>query len=112
MRDLEVGCHIGVSVDERRTEQSLFLDIELETAIAAAVSSEELTDTIDFNAIAAVIREVAGQREYRLVEALADEVAGQLLQAFPAVTHLGLEIRKRSPALGAGACFVRIERQG
>ncbi len=112
IRNLEVGCQIGVPRDERQSAQHLLIDIELETDIAAAVTSEALGDTIDYNAIVGVVGEVAGRRKYRLVEALAEEMGRQLLAAFPAVTHLRLEIKKQVSTIPADACFVRLERDG
>ena len=49
---LEIRCIVGVLPHEREAEQTLFVDVEIDRSIAAAVASEDVADTVDYVAIA------------------------------------------------------------
>lgn len=68
---------------ERAAPQRLAADVTLWPAGALAGLEDDLAKTVDYSAAARLCRETAGQREYRLIETLADVLCGDLLQAFP-----------------------------
>jgi dihydroneopterin aldolase len=111
MHQVEVSCHIGVPAAERGQAQNLWVDVALDTDIAAAADSDRLRDTIDYNQIVAVLHDVA-KAEWNLLEAFSEELARRLLLAFPAVLCLTLEVRKPHAIAGVGDCYVRLERRG
>ena len=58
-----------------------------------------LTHTIDYGQVHAEVERVAGEREYRLVEALAEQIAAMLLKSCP-IESCTVTVRKRSPVAG------------
>jgi len=93
IRDLEVRYRVGVPDDERASAQRLLLTIEMETDAAIAAAADDLTRTIDYDAVARRLRALGADRSWRLIETLAEEIAAIVLSEFGprAVT---VEVRK------------------
>jgi len=89
---LSVPVRIGVPDEERARPQNLVFDVLLETDFRDL--GDELARTTDYAAVAQWIADECARREVRLLETLADELAGGLLERFPLVRSATLEIRK------------------
>ncbi len=106
---LRVSCVIGVNERERRAKQDVVLDITLHVDLGAAGRSDDIADTVDYGALAKrVIEHVAASR-FRLVEALAESVAGVCL-ADARVTRVDVRIRKPGALDLADSAGVEIAR--
>lgn len=87
------GRH-GVSEDERREVQPIELDVELELDLAQAGRSDDLDQTVDYGEVFAVCRSVAEERSFRLLEGIAEALAGEILARFALVDRLKVRARK------------------
>ena len=74
---LEVYGYHGCEDFERRDGQPFLFDVELE--IGDAALSDRLADTVDYTAVAAVVKRVSDERKCYLLEALAGSVADALI---------------------------------
>ena len=106
--DLPVRCRIGVPDAERADEQELRLDVELAFDCRPAGEVDDFSRTIDYAAVCKRILATAAARERRLIEALAEELAAELLSSFPAET-VRLCVRKPSALRGYGAAAAAVE---
>ena len=91
--DIKVQCRIGVPDNERKTPQRLLISLELESDFAMASAKDDLTATIDYHAAYLLVHEICEQRERKLIETLAEDIASSLLGNLPA-RHVGVEIKK------------------
>lgn len=89
---LVVNVRIGVPDEERATPQGLLLDLVLEGDFSAV--GDDFERTTDYAAVAEWVTAECARREFRLVEALAEELAAGLLREFPRVVAVELGIRK------------------
>ncbi|MGA4643246.1 dihydroneopterin aldolase [Limisphaera sp. 4302-co] len=91
--DQEVFYRVGVTEAERAHPQRLLLSVEMEPADLRATVTDDLAHTVDYHAVS---RELAGfgeGRSWSLLEKLASDLAGQLLQRYrPAAVTV--EIKK------------------
>lgn len=94
-----VPAALGVSKAERRMRRPVEIDVELEADLSRAGRSDSLAHTIDYSEIYRTVEEVAGGREHRLVEALAERIAEELLARFP-IESCSLRVRKLAPVAG------------
>jgi dihydroneopterin aldolase len=79
IHELRCEAHVGVYAWEQLRAQPLELSVEIETVTREAGRSDRLRDTIDYGAVVERIqRELAGRR-FKLLEALADHLAGILV---------------------------------
>lgn len=82
IQGLSVQALIGVFDFERHAKQRLILDVEMQTSLDAAASSDDVNDTIDYGKVAARLEEIAGASSYYLLEALAKEMIETVLSEF------------------------------
>ncbi len=110
VRDLSVAAVIGVHDWEREIEQTLIVNVDMTADAGRAAASDDLSDAVDYSAVAETIAAVLREGRFRLIETAAERVAGRLLAGFP-VSWLCLELRK--PITGGPAPYtaaVTIER--
>lgn len=109
LRGLEVFAPIGVYDHERGIEQRLVFDLTADFDLAAAGASDDLADTLDYDRMAKICREVAGSRHHDLIEAVAAKVAERVLAELP-VAAIEVELRKPGAVPDAASVGVRIRR--
>ena len=81
LRGLEVHGFHGVLARERERGQRFLFDVWL---LVPEPRGESIDDAVDYREVAALVREVSESRAFSLLETLASEVAGALLDRFPA----------------------------
>ncbi|HEY6379714.1 MAG TPA: dihydroneopterin aldolase [Candidatus Dormibacteraeota bacterium] len=87
------------------------VDVELDADLLAAGRSDALADTVDYVRCFQLIREIVETRQYRLLEALAQALADELLRQ-PLVEGVRILVAKQPPLRGGFASFaVAIERR-
>jgi dihydroneopterin aldolase len=89
---IELHGYHGVNPEEREHGQRFLFDVVLEVPDGTG-ASDELTDTIDYRRVAALVREISDARKFQLLEALAAALAEALLQTFP-VAAARVRVRK------------------
>jgi 7,8-dihydroneopterin aldolase/epimerase/oxygenase len=92
LRGLEVFGHHGATEAEQLAGRTLVYDLTWD--IGDEALSDRLDDTVDYERVAAVVREVSDSRRFHLLEALAAAVADAVLERFP-VTRVRVRVRKR-----------------
>jgi 7,8-dihydroneopterin aldolase/epimerase/oxygenase len=110
--EVRLQCHIGCTADERLEAQELVADISVETDIRPAAQSDDIAFTVNYVALVDLMREIAGAREYALVETLVESMAQRILDQFPVES---VRILMRKPAAlrhrGVAAPAVEITRK-
>lgn len=109
IRDLRIDTVVGIYEWERRIRQTIVLDIEMKTDIAAAANSDDIKDTLNYKAVAKRLIEFVRASEFQLVETLAEECARIIRDEF-AVSWLRLTLNKQGAVRGARDVGVIIER--
>ncbi len=79
---LQCPCKIGVYEWERHVNQTLLLDIELETNTQKAAENDELNDALDYQAVAERVQAYAKANTYKLIETLIERIAELILAEF------------------------------
>jgi dihydroneopterin aldolase len=90
---LELVCRIGVTEEELANQQRLTVSLRLIPARGLSGLLDEITNTVDYAAIAQAVQFEALTRPRRLIETLAEEIASMLLKAFP-LRAVEIELRK------------------
>jgi 7,8-dihydroneopterin aldolase/epimerase/oxygenase len=91
---LELPVQIGVPDEERESWQTLRADIELELKGRVEAFRDEISATVDYDAVAKEVRHLAAERPRNLIETLAGEIAQHLLGKTQ-VGSVVITIRKR-----------------
>ncbi len=110
--DVTLDCRIGVSAEERRDSQRLLADVSVDTDIRPAAASGDVEATIDYARILDLLQEIAGAKEYVLIETLVEAMAARILERFP-VARVRILLKKPAALRqrGVGAAAVEIVRQ-
>ncbi|MFN3974875.1 MAG: dihydroneopterin aldolase [Dehalococcoidia bacterium] len=89
----------GASDEERRLGGRYLVDLEARLPLDKPGASDRLEDTVDYSALYRVVREVMLGPPHTLVEALAEEIARQVLERFPQVEAVRVVVRKAPPPI-------------
>jgi dihydropteroate synthase len=110
-RGVRCRAHIGVGEAERRMEQELVIDVEVELDREGAPSADLLDETVDYERLASLAREVAAERPRQLLEVLAEELVSRLLHELP-VREVRVRVEKPAVARahGGGGFGVEVVR--
>ena len=111
LKGLQVACIVGIYEHERRNRQTVVVDIELDYDFAAAAATDAISDAVDYDHVAAAVAELAEQGRFQLIETMAEEMAGMLLDRLTAVQAVRIEVRKPAAVAAAACSFVRLERK-
>lgn len=111
LHNLRIDCIVGVYAHERVQAQSVFLDLEIDYDFAPAAASDAIPDAVDYDSIVAMVTRLVQERRFQLIEAMAEAVAGLLIQTVPVIEAVRLEIRKPAAVPAAANSFVRVERR-
>lgn len=76
-------CKIGFHEYERHIRQRIVIDFEADTDWREAARTDRARGIVDYYEANLKIAELIQGKEYRLIEAVAEEVAGLLIREFP-----------------------------
>ena len=112
IRGLSCRCIIGIRARERRVVQRVLLNLELSLDLERAGKTGRIAHTVDYSRASTEIIALLKFRQYALLEMAAEECAGWLFAAYPAVHGVRLSILKPQALAGqAESGGVRIERK-
>lgn len=84
------------------------LDLFLETTDEVPRDDAPLDKILDYSAVAATAREVFHSRRYRLIEALAYDIARTIASRWSALRKIEVRVRKIRPPLGMEAVSAEV----
>ena len=108
LKNLHIDCIVGIYPHERTAEQPLFVDVEVDHQFDRAAQSETVSETVDYDHLAAFLTELATDKRYQLIETFAKDAVDGILARWPDVLGVRIEIRKPNAVPAADASFVRV----
>lgn len=109
VQGIELLCVIGVEDWERLMPQRVLMDIEVKGDFSAATESDDLVDAVDYRAVCSRAVEVAAEKEYRLLEVLADRVAQAVLGVNECISEVRVGVFKPLALAGFGGARVVVQ---
>src|SRR5271155_5780489 len=106
--NLRLKCKVGITPEERRESQEVLVDVSLNLDLARAGRSDDLKDTINYKEIVQRVSQSVSNREFSLLESLAEGVAGAMLEAYQ-VDTVTVKVRKAKYS-GEPSIGIEIER--
>ncbi len=97
LQGLRVFGRHGVYAHEKEQGQDFLFDVEL--LVGNRGVSDRLEDAVDYREVALAVQEMSDARSYDLLEALATEIADELLRRFRAEAAV---VRVSKPAVKPG----------
>jgi dihydroneopterin aldolase len=93
---------------EQHAAQPFEVDIELRLNLQPAGIDDDLTKTIDYGRVYAIVRQIVESTSFRLLEAIAEAISHELLVDLD-VTEVGIRIRKPAVQLGGPLDHASVE---
>jgi len=102
-----MGRH-GVHEREQLEAQPFAVDVELMANLQPAGVDDDLSKTVDYGAVFEVCRQVVESTSFRLIEALAEALAHEILAEF-SVIEVGIRVRKLQPPIDGTLGYAGVE---
>jgi dihydroneopterin aldolase len=102
------GKH-GYFEHELTTQQPFEVDIELLLNLQPAGIDDDLEKTVDYGKVFAVARQIVESTRLRLLEAIAEAIAREVLAGYPAVEEVCVRVRKPKVQLGGRLDYAGVE---
>lgn len=96
-------AHHGVLKEEHTVGAKYEVDAELRFNFTDAAQHDDITKTVDYGAVYKEIKKALTMKKYFLIEAVAYEIAHDLLRDFALLEQVTIKVRKRNPPVD-GIC--------
>lgn len=109
-------AHHGVMQEEHRIGGRYEVDVEMAVDFENAAKDDDLNQTVDYERVYALSKEIILNNRFFLIERLAYLMAHRILEAAPIVQSVQVTVRKVNPPVG-GPCdraeaVYRCDRKG
>ncbi|WP_309397986.1 dihydroneopterin aldolase [Cerasicoccus maritimus] len=94
LRDMAFRGHHGCLEFERRDGQMFYVDLALGLNLRKAGLSDDLNDSVNYALVFETVRKVVEEETHNLIERVAEHIAAQVMEAFPPVQQVDVEIKK------------------
>jgi len=92
--DLELLCHLGVPAEERAHPQKILCTAVFPVPnLKKAAQTDNLENTVNYYDLSQLLQQTARQKERKLIETLAADLAQSAFAAFP-IPWIDLELKK------------------
>ena len=82
IKELCIETIIGIYDWEREIKQFVCIDLELSTEIKKASDTDDITNTVDYKAVAKRVKSFVEESKFLLIEALAEQTVNIILKEF------------------------------
>jgi len=90
------GYH-GAIAEENRLGQRFYADVELVLPLSRAGATDDLAESVNYAEVYGRVKNIVENRTFKLIEAVAEHVAKDLLAFFPLIEEVGVTITKPHP---------------
>jgi dihydroneopterin aldolase len=108
IQGINVLGHHGVDEAERKVGQRLAIDVEMSLDLAAAIASDDIRRTVNYEAVASLVEKVSSEEEFLLLESLAAEIASRVLEKF-APSAVTIRVKKANLPIATRVASVEVE---
>ena len=108
LRNVRFHAFHGVMPQERQVGGDFLLMLRVGYPLTKAMESDEVGDTLNYASLYALVKQEMDQPS-QLLEHVAGRIAKAVMNAFPAVTSVDLELTKQNPPMGADCDGATVE---
>lgn len=94
LKNMGFFAYHGTTKEERAIGQRFYIDIKMTMDLSIPGKSDNVADTVDYQQVFNCVGEIVQQKKYRLIEALAEDVADNILVKFPLLKSIQVWVRK------------------
>ncbi|NUQ81935.1 MAG: dihydroneopterin aldolase [Bacteroidetes bacterium] len=102
-------AHHGVMQEEHRIGGRYQVDVEMTLDAEEAAMTDDITATVDYESVYSTLRHLILSQKKYLIEALAHQMAVELLGRFLKIHSVLIRVRKMNPPVGGVCDYAEIE---
>jgi 7,8-dihydroneopterin aldolase/epimerase/oxygenase len=102
------GYH-GVFPEETVLGQRFSVDLSVSLDLKQAGETDELEHSVNYGELYSVCREIVEGKPYKLVEAVAEKIAANVLAGFPLIAEVTVKVIKPDPPIPGHYKSVAVE---
>lgn len=102
------GFH-GVLPEENRLGQRFAVDLVIELDLSKAGKTDDLSETVNYAEVYNLCRSIVEGKSYKLIEAVAEQIAEQVLERFNKVVSCNVKLIKPDPPIPGHYRSVAVE---
>ena len=106
---IAVFAYHGLLEEEARLGQRFYISLECRLDLAPAGCSDEAAHTVSYADLTEIVIQIATQRRFALIEALAEAIAAEILSAHEPIRSVSVRVDKPSAPVPAVIEGVAIE---
>ncbi|WP_441001019.1 dihydroneopterin aldolase [Fodinibius sp. SL11] len=111
LKSLRFKGYHGYYEKERQQGNDFEVDIIFSADLRKAGDSDQLDDTIDYQEVLSIVKEVMHGPSQKLIETLAKRIGDQLFGQFSQVQSIEVSVRKLHPPLDIETAYSEITMQ-
>ena len=108
---LSISCIVGILPHERIEEQELIINLEMDLSFEKLMQEQNIEDTIDYAELSIWLEAWIQEKQFFLLESLAEQVSARLLERYSSIEVLRFEVRKPAAIPNARAAVISVERR-
>ncbi len=108
LKNIILYAHLGAKKEEREVRQKVSLDVELSLDLEEAARRDDLGKTVDYEKVYNLIKERIEAKKYHLLEALAQDIAQEILKNFK-IDEVLIRVKKCQVKLASPLDYVAVE---
>ncbi|HSM40598.1 MAG TPA: dihydroneopterin aldolase [Afifellaceae bacterium] len=109
VRDLVLYAYHGVHPEEQRLGQRFEVDITCSLDLREAARQDVAGATVSYASLVEIAQEISAKTNFFLIEALAETIAGKVLDDYPQIGKVTVQVRKPSAPIPATLGYVAVE---
>ena len=117
IKGLEIFAYHGVNPEEKENGQKFILDIAMQADsdsslvldISRAAQTDDLNETVNYAAVRKTVNAVFTAQKYDLIERAAQVVCDAILENYPKVQSVTVELKKPEAPINAVFDYVSVE---
>ena len=108
LKNIVLDAYLGIEREEREVRQKISLDVELSLSLEETAQKDDLEKTVDYEKVYNLLKERIEAKKYHLLEALAQDLAQEILRDFP-VDEVLIRAKKPQVKLAGPLDYVAVE---
>lgn len=94
LQSMQFYAYHGVFAEEQRLGQRFVVSMTLHLDLSLPGASDDVADTVNYGLIYDLVKQIVEGKTFHLIEALAENLAHEVLVRFPLVRGVEVEVEK------------------
>ena len=109
LKDMAFYGYHGLLKEESVLGQKFFIDIEIETSTKEGGLNDDFTKTINYAEVYEITRSFTEDKRFNLIEALAENIAAEILNRFESAFSVMVRVRKKEAPVNGIFDYMGVE---